>query len=271
MALPINTFWLPIYNQICNVLLEPGGLQLGLLTQSQFYVMAQEVLMDFYSKTDIVKKVFNFRMQVGVSTYNEPDQMGDIDTALANQTYMHRTSGYYLDNSNSTWPNLFNAPVEFREDELPVSQLQVVPSPNVGGNDIPMTNEGFGVIASTTLATDFNIVANGRGFGQWASFTGNPYISTVNAGFGVISCMTPSEGNITAVATLSPDDLSYFLLLPSPFQLYLKYGILAKIFASDSELKDEQKAYYCEARYAEGVNLAAAILGGDFVEQVQSA
>ena len=183
MTAIVNNYWSSVYSQVCNAILEPGGLQLGLLTPTQFYALAQEVLTDFFGKTGMVKSIFNIRMQVGIPSYPEPDQLGDVDTALASQGYLHRTSGYYLDNSNAAWPSDFNAPVEFREDELPVSTLQLVPNPNTTGNDIATTNAGFGVIGAVSSATDFNYTCAGNGFGVVGSFAGNPYLDTEGSGF----------------------------------------------------------------------------------------
>jgi hypothetical protein len=259
-------YWNSIYAQCCDALLEPGGLQLGLLTTDQFYALAQEVLIDFYEKAGIVKKVFNIQMVSGTSTYAEPDAMSEADTALADQTYLHRSSGYYLDNSDPAWPLQSNTPTMFREDELPISQIQLSPTPNTSGNDVAFNNSGYGQIGMTTTHADFNITASTTGFGVIAGFSGNPYLEAVNPGFGLIAEMTVSSGNITAVGEVTPDGLEGILMLPPSFRLYLKYGILAKVFGSDSELKDMQKAAYCQARYAEGVNLATAIMSSDYTE-----
>lgn len=261
-------YWNSLYLQCCDVLLEPGGLQLGLLTTDQFNALALEVLLDFYDKAGLIKKIFNIQMTAGTSIYVEPDQLCEIETALADQTYLHRSSGYYLDNSDPAWMLQSNQPTMFREDVLPINQLQLSPTPNVSGNDIAFNNPGHGQIAATTTHGDFNVTASTPGFGVIAGFSGNPYLEAVNPGFGLIGTMVPSLGNITAVAEITPDDLDYILMLPVSFRPYLKYGVLAKIFGSDSELKDMQKAAYCQARYAEGINLAAAIMTNDYTEAV---
>ena len=262
-------YWNTLYLQCCDVLLEPGGLQLELLTKDQFDTLALEVLIDFFDKTDLIKKVINIQMVAGTSTYAEPDQVSEIETALADQTYLHRSSGYYLDNTDPAWPLQSNQPTMFREDALPVSQLQLSPTPNVSGNGIAFNNAGYGQIGMTTTHVDFNVTASTAGYGVIAGFSGNPYLEAVNPGFGLIGAMTASLGNITAVCEIAPDDLNYILMLPASFRPYLKYGVLAKIFGSDSELKDMQKAAYCQARYAEGINLAAAIMTGDYTEASQ--
>jgi hypothetical protein len=261
-----------IYKQCSNVLLEDGGLTLGLITDSEFYAIANEVVTDFLSKTQIIKKVFCVPLLVGVDTYTKPDQLGEIDEALAGQTHINRTSGFYLDNSDPSWPTQFNQPQSFKEDEVPVNQIQLSPMPNVEGELTYTYDQGYGVPASTSGAVDFDIQANPStpGYGVFAEAIGNPYLEAAGTGYGVYADMVCSTGNLTMIGNVIPTDPTYIQLIPASFQCYLKYGILSRIFSTNSELKDEQKATYCQARYAEGVNLAGAIMANIYTEQANA-
>ena len=261
-----------IYKQCSNVLLEDGGLTLGLITDSEFYAIANEVVTDFLSKTQIIKKVFCVPLLVGVDTYTKPDQLGEIDEALAGQTHINRTSGFYLDNSDPSWPTQFNQPQSFKEDEVPVNQIQLSPMPNVEGELTYTYDQGYGVPASTSGAVDFDIQANPStpGYGVFAEAIGNPYLEAAGTGYGVYADMVCSTGNLTMIGNVIPTDPTYIQLIPASFQCYLKYGILSRIFSTNSELKDEQKAAYCQARYAEGVNLAGAIMANIYTEQANA-
>lgn len=76
-----------------------------------------------------------------------------------------------------------------------------------------------------------------------------------------------NDGNLTLIGTTGLNSITYTLdeiipVIPDSFAaVYLAYGVLARIFSNDSECKDLQRAYYCQARYMEGVNAAAAISG----------
>ena len=76
-----------------------------------------------------------------------------------------------------------------------------------------------------------------------------------------------NDGNLTMVGTMGPPQITYTLSTPIPSSVpdsavcYLAYGVLSRIFSSDSEVKDMQRAYYCLARYSEGVNVLAGISG----------
>ena len=261
-----------LYRQCAAILLEDGGFQLGLLTDSEFYTIANEVVMDFLSKTQIIKKIFNVHIVVGVDTYTKPDQLGEIDEALAGQTHINRTSGFYLDNSDPLWPTQFNQSQYFKEDEVTVKQIQLSPMPNVEGELTYTYDQGYGVPASTSGAVDFDIQANPStpGYGVFAEALGNPYLEATGPGYGVYADMVCSTGNLTMIGKVIPTDPTYIQIIPASFQCYLKYGILSRIFSTNSELKDEQKAAYCQARYAEGVNLAGAIMANIYTEQANA-
>jgi hypothetical protein len=263
----------------CEALLESGGLQLGLLTEAQFFQIAGEVLADFLGKTGLVKKIFNVTMNFGVSVYPESDELGDVDSVLANQTYLFETSGYYLDNADPMWQTVMNYPEAYREDEMPPKRVQVFPTPNVEGYQIVTLGgmAGYGVLAATSNPNDFDetlsYLTPAGGYGTPSGFGGNPYVDNVNPGYGVRSVKTPSTGNVSMIGTALPFNITnitrytYVELVPDSFVHYLKYGILARVFSSDNELKDLQKAAYSAARYAEAINICAAILTNLYVEE----
>jgi hypothetical protein len=128
---------------------------------------------------------------------------------------------------------------------------------------------------------DFDLVPDVMtpiGYGTIAGQSGgNPFVDNAVPGYGIISTMTPSTGNVTIFSRALPYQMqpdssnnlfqiqrptrqSVVQLVPDSLTPYLKYGILARIFNSDSELRDVQKAAYCNARYAEGVNMCAVMM-----------
>lgn len=195
--------------------MENGSFQLGLITDAQFYVLAGEVLVDFLSKTGVSKVNQPVTMTANTDTYTVPDTVCEVQSVLANNTYLYDTSGYYLDNRNATWPSdQYDFPQEWREDELVPKRVQITPVPNVSG----------------TLS--------------------------------LLGTQIPSGNGITGIGSGTT-----VLYVPDSFTCYLKYGILSLIFSQDGECKDMQKAQYCQARYAEGIGIAAAIMGELYREE----
>lgn len=56
--------------------------------------------------------------------------------------------------------------------------------------------------------------------------------------------------------------LSSTFLLPDPLLMYIKYGVLARCFDKDGELRDPNRAKYCQSRYALGVQIVVRFLIG---------
>ena len=81
-----------------------------------------------------------------------------------------------------------------------------------------------------------------------------------------------SDRNLTTFGSRMPDPQTYALdtiipLIPNSACLYIGYAILFRVYSSDSELKDLQKAAYCEARKTEGTNIFRAILREELLDE----
>lgn len=262
------TQWEDIYQQCCDVLLETVPLSGMTLTEENFFKIAGEVLADFCSRTGMVKKIFCTRLVAGTAQYDEGDQAVEVQSVIAGQTYLDRESGFSLDNTDAEWRSQYAQPESYREDQIPANTIELSPVPNLTGNRVAMATGGYGVL-STVTAGEFSETTSTMtpyAVGTPFAFGGNPYVETINPGYGVRATKVPSTGNLQMFATALPynitgiDRYTYVELIGSTWTPYLKYGILAKIFSSDSELKDELKANYCNARFLEGINLAAALM-----------
>lgn len=75
-----------------------------------------------------------------------------------------------------------------------------------------------------------------------------------------------NDGNLSMIGPTGLNKITFVLgdvipVIPDSFCFYLAYGILARIFSTDGEAKDIQRAYYCQSRYTEGCSAAAAVSG----------
>ena len=75
-----------------------------------------------------------------------------------------------------------------------------------------------------------------------------------------------NDGNLTMIGNTGISSITYALgdlvpVLPDSFCWGLTYGVLARVFSTDGEAKDMQRAAYCNARYQECANAGAAIAG----------
>lgn len=152
--------------------------------------------------------------------------------------------------------------------------FEVIPAPQLGGNEVFEFSGlgGYGTISAVT-AVDFGITLDpaSSGYGTIAADSGAVALETSNIGFGVISDLVESHTNLMVIASAGTSIPNVAMTdsvenLPDSFTHYIKYGILGKLFSTDGELKDNQRAMYCNARYLEGVNLGRTIMG-EIVQQ----
>jgi len=263
-----------IYQQICTILLEDGGLTLGLITPAAVIQMIGESVTDFLTKTGIIKKLVSIPAYAGVDTYFLPDTISDTQYANFNQSYLHRTSAFFLDNSNADWQAYQSTPTTWKQDEVQPKQIQLNPTPNSDGDFVTTASLGFyGILSSVSNTNDLNILGPATGlYGIANGYTGSPYIETLNPMYGIWATATVDSNNLQTISTGIPSTLNpalndYLQLIPDTFTVYVKYGAMAKIFAQDGECKDLVKSAYCSARFTEGVNLAAAIMSEAFEQE----
>jgi hypothetical protein len=266
------TQWGIVYDACTLVLLEDYGFVLGLITDEQFYTYCGETILDFTAATGIAKKIANTPYLLGVGDYPIPDNISQMEAANGDGNHLYETSDFFLSNANATWDSVLGEPELYRQDDLAPNTLQLYPAPNFTGNQVgvPQDQGGYGMIAAVTNALDFTLtVPYGGGYGTIASTGGAMFIDTLNPGYGLIASMCASATNLEIFGEAIPysvDNIGYHTyieLVPDSFVPYLKYGVLARIFSADSELRSEIKAQYAKARYDEGVAILAALMGED--------
>ena len=258
-----------IYNDVANVLLEPAGLTLGLVTNDMFFVALYDVLQDFLTRTGLAKDIYNIQAVSGTNTYAEPCGLHDALYATFADSYIYRDSGFSLDQSGSQWYAASGQPFSWREDEITYGNIQVEPTPTVTGNAVAITNNGYGTISSATLGVDFTINSTNNGYGVISdASTGNVFVDPINEGLGTPYSIVASGNNLSVIGITIPVRFPQTLndplpLVPDSYTHYIRYGILARLFTADSEAKDLGRAQYCIMRYNEGVDLLTSLTMGD--------
>lgn len=272
------TTWRSVYIDVCNVVLEaPTGLSLQLLTEAQFLTLAGETLADLASRTGIVRKIFNTVVGFGQSTYPLDDNLADLQACIAQGTHIFEDSDFMLSNHNDEWSTWMDRPQSYKQDDIEPRSVLLEPIPNIQGNQVVVDSGSgaYGTIAVVTQPNDFNVEPSyltPAGYGTIAAAEGNPYLETVNPGYGLLAAMVPSTRNLSKLGAALPNNIanltlaSYIEIVPDSMVHYLKYGILAKVFSSDNELRDEQKSAYCSSRYEECVRLIGAMMDQDTSE-----
>lgn len=254
-----------IYTEVCDVLLESGGLTLGMVTEDDFLRFYGETYQDFLQKSGIVKKIANVHVETSVSIYEKPECVMDSEELLYDRRYLHGLSALDLDMLKSGWKTENGTPRRWHEDRLPVRRFQVQPTPPRDGYSVAVTAAFYGTLSAVgALPADFDIAVSAPFYGVISSFSGPIYLETMAWGLGTISGLVSDTLNATMIGTAKPIgvtwDLDSFVeWIPDSFAVYLKWGILQSIFSMDGETKDEQRAAYCGARWNEGIALSEVV------------
>jgi hypothetical protein len=213
-----------IYDQVCFVLREPGGLSLGMFTEDQFLDIIGVVLLDFAQRAGLYKNVFTQQIVAGTAQYTVPDDVLKPELCFVAGRIVEKTTEPDLMNGHFQW-RLADGPTEqWHEDNLPPKTIELFP--------IPIT-------------------------------TGTPY-TTINVPNGVYDAFNPADNNLTMFGPAAPDTQTWALgdtlqCIPDSFTPYLVYAVLEQVFSSESEMRDDQRALYCRTRWIEGLQLADAI------------
>ena len=228
-----------IANEVGFDILEdpPATFTLGVLTQAQFIDALNETLLDFLKQTNLVKTIYTQTIQAGVSRYSIPDAVLFVESAFVAGRYLDRSTQSDISGKSLQWKNQPGIPKVFHEDGLPPKTVELAPIPNYNGTYIP-----------GTLEPD---PPHGQ-FGGWAVTIGGSSVPpATHRGLTVVGTEKPAL--ITSLADSIP-------LLPDEVSLgYIPFGVLARIFSSDSELKDAEKAAWADGQYQEGIQLMKAI------------
>lgn len=238
-------------------------------TLEDFLGYFTQVLQDYMQKTGLVKKWFCLQLLIDQSRYVFDDSAMQVQQVLGDNEYLSPTTTENLDLGQRFWRGARGFPIEWHEDRLPLKTIEVVPIPNLSGFTVgvELGQPLLGTLAGYTNSGDFDLVTEfGQAmYGTIADIGGSLSVDVTKPLFGTISGFTASDQNLALLATARPAKKTYALddpidLLPLSLQVYLKYGVLAKIFSVDGETKDELRAKYCQLRYDEGIRLGKVIM-----------
>jgi hypothetical protein len=226
--------------------LEDLNLVLEVVTFQQYIDILNLVLQDFCQRTCIVSQIQTQSVFAGTSQYTFPDPMMRVDIAFLAGVLLEPTTVDALNRGYRSWRTTLGLPTRWHGDELPLKTVEIVPIPNDTGVYASGPNEPDPPHAQTGFNIVYNSVAYSPDQNRDLTLIGPLLPATVSAttdplGFGSVSSPTS--------------------LIPQDFVLgYLGAGVLARVFSSDSELKDDAKAAWCNEQYSEGITLIKNIM-----------
>lgn len=273
--MPINVRT-DIYEPVCKDLLENTGVDtLDIMSEADFIRFTNEAISDFLDYSEYKHKVICLDALAFIGEYEQPDLLERTDNALYNGTACYQSYVDYVDNADPNNANNIGIPNTWYLDYGTAQNIRFTPTPMYNGDQVIISGAGafYGMFSSCADANDFTVncdPAISTGLFGTISRTdqGDRYVDVTQPMFGTVSKITSSNGfngNFTLFGHVNKatpvQDLDEYIDMINPsFSIYLRFAVLARIFAGDSEYKDETREKYCIMRFLEGVNLCRAIM-----------
>ena len=225
-------------------LAEDLGFQLGLVTNSQWVDHLNIVIMDLLKRTGMLKRVYTQSVFSGVGVYGIPDDIVTVDSVFLAGRWLPPSDQRTLNSTIRKWKTDLGIPRYFYLDGLGLKSIGLAPAPNYNGAFVIGPNNPDPPYA---IYDDFSATCQTGATQTVLNPTQHRDLTIV----GTRKAITQVTA-LTDSIPLVPDDVA---LLALPF------GVLGRIFASDSELLDSQRAAFCFAQFDEVVNVFTCVTG----------
>lgn len=245
----------------------------GLWSTSELIGYINDIQKDLIVKTQIVKKLSCVSASAGVRLYDDPADSMQIDrVAFANRS-LYRTAKGVLDKDDSAWRTKAGRPRQYHQDQLATKKFEVDRAPSAGMVGAGYTVSGsYGVLRQMSGSFTYSASLPATGGGVLRSVSGvRPYVSIMDppGSGGTPRRMFSGDTNFEVIHTKLPDDVDEttdYLAVPDFCKLYVKWGVLWKMFSKDGETRDLLRAKYCRRRYTTGINLFRKLMGAEPIQ-----
>ena len=235
-----------IYQSLLYDILEDSGLVLGVLTTDQFYDLLNLSLLDFFTRGELFKRIYTQSILAGQAVYTVPDDILTVEDVFVGGKWLPRATQAELNNKLRDWRRKPGSPQYFYEDGLPIKSIGLAPTPDQNSESIigaNWPNAPFAIYDSFSATVS---LPTGPALQNPAQHRGLSIVGTQAA-----------TTQVAALGTTLP-------LIPDEFALaYLCFALEERIFSSDSELKNQQAALYCQAQWREALGVCEAINSRD--------
>lgn len=265
MGIPVSR----VYVDVCNALLEPGGLTGETIPISIFFDILNDSIRDLFECSACYRKIFNIVSQEGVRVYRHDYFINQPMTVTMDENTIFQGSGNYWDASDYRWQQLGpGIPQEWRTDELEEDQIEVRPAPAWDGYQVSIPSGFYGTFSQTSNPITFDISVDPAVTGFYGTTSsaeyGSVYVEFAAPMFGVPASIVESTLNITEFPSYTQfSDVQslndYIPDFPLSFTPYVVFATLSRIRAMDGELKDTNLSNYYKKRVDELVQLLRSI------------
>lgn len=261
-----------VYNDVCNALLEPGGLTGLIVSDDMFIRLLNDSLRNILQSSNCFLQFNNIPTAMGVRIYDNSYYLNQVIAALVDEYNVYQGSGHYWDNSDYRWQQQGTGiPQEYRTDQLQENQIEIRPAPQWSGYTTTFAESGmYGTLSQTSSANTYDIDYDPASSGMYGTISqtdlGSTYVEYAKPMYGIIANIEESTLNITQISTYtfdfeveSLDD--YIPDLPASFKSYVKFAVLASIYSMDGESKNDTLSKYYKTRLDELFRILRSVSG----------
>lgn len=121
-----------VYDRVCRMLLEDGGLCL-VYSEGAFLADLAVAVRTLLQSTGIVKVYDSASVTSGTGTVAIGDEYMEVYDLFWNQRYLLRSFGLAMDETDPFWQSAQKTPEQWREDQLAANTVQIAPKPSANG------------------------------------------------------------------------------------------------------------------------------------------
>lgn len=250
----------------------------GLWTITEIIGYINDTSRDFILRSQISKLVTAIQSVTGQRIYADRSYTMQTDRIAFNRRPLYRTNRTLLDRQSPKWRTLSGVPRQYHQDQLSTKEFEADRAPTSAMTGSGYTPSGlYGPLREMSGSYTYTatIPAAGRGgifryaYGTRAY---NGFLRSVSPYAGVIRELLSGLTNFEIIATRLVDevtDASDVLSVPDYTVLYIKLGVLSRMFAKEGEAQDMARSRYCEARYEGGIALLSRLMDATFDTRMQ--
>jgi hypothetical protein len=241
-----------LYLAICDELLEPGGLQLGIFTVDNVLDCIKQSVSELLGKSYIYKTLFVVPCNALQAIYDQPPHSEGIEEGWYDNETITTSTAATWDTTDWGWPSdEAGKPYEYKEDSVGVFKFQTRPTPAVSGFYTNCPPSGwYGTFSSTASPVVYDVTPTANFYGTISdASTGDVYVESVGAFLGIPADIQISNGNFmftTYNKTFKLDvSLDGFIdIAPDSMFHVIMAGALYRLYFSNSEDRNQQLGKY---------------------------
>lgn len=237
----------------------------GMWSPTEVIRYISDVELDFTTRTKVLKQLSTIALVTGQSLYDQPADCIELERVSYMGIPLYYVSRAELDRVDRSWRTKEGIPRRYYIDSLPNGKMELDRIPSAAMANVPAViwyGADYGVVRQWDGAYVVNFSQN---YGIIRGYVGGrDFVFTLSGdGGGVIRGWEGATNQLMVVYVQAPTAKTLgtdIFSVPDAWVPFIKFGVLAKMWAKSGESQDPYRADYCARRYDFGVALARRVM-----------